>query len=286
MLRQFVKSSVRPIRPSVRPSVCKGQKRHVNFFNINFLVPTQSSPFGGPRKKFTRLISWERTQKSDPHHLFFGGGLGSKKRGPERAIFGHSNFSSLFFPAANLSLFGSCSSDVQQRSVGRVRKQENGLAGLLQVLANPNWSVDWRPCGSDEKSLCKRFWTPFAATRRHLDSCIQTQKPSHPVNLAASRKRCDLESAETLRFLPVPQKIAVIFLQQNLRFCTLRFENAAIFSRLRFFLGDAKLVKAYLVLLPESPPPSDHFQLKLSPLPMTDVSRPSREIFEIGETII
>ena len=29
-----------------------GPKKHINFFNINFLVPTQNPPFWAPRKKF------------------------------------------------------------------------------------------------------------------------------------------------------------------------------------------------------------------------------------------
>ena len=48
---------------------------------------------------FMCLISWERTQKGDPHKLFRGGFLG-QKRGPKRAIFGHKKFSgSSFVPA-------------------------------------------------------------------------------------------------------------------------------------------------------------------------------------------
>ena len=43
------------------------------------------------------LISWERTQKRDPHKLFRGD-FGGPKGGPKRAIFGHKKFSLLFFP--------------------------------------------------------------------------------------------------------------------------------------------------------------------------------------------
>ena len=74
-----------------------------------------------------------------------------------------------------------------------------------------------------------------------LERCVAVR----PLSLA-SRKRCD--------FYPAAHKIAsdfsaissaisaaifLRFLWQNLRFSTLRFENAAIFLRLRFF-GDAK----------------------------------------------
>ena len=52
--REFV-----PAPPSVRS---KGQKKHTNFFNINFLHPTQNLTFGDPTKEFMYLIPWERTQ--------------------------------------------------------------------------------------------------------------------------------------------------------------------------------------------------------------------------------
>ena len=42
------------------------------------------------------LISWELTQKEDPHKLF-GGDFRGQKGGPKRAIFGHKKFSFLFF---------------------------------------------------------------------------------------------------------------------------------------------------------------------------------------------
>ena len=83
---------------SVPPRKIRGPKKHINFFNINFLAPTQNTPFWAPRKKFMCLISCERTQKRDPHKLFWGG-FGVKKGGPKRAIFGHKKFSLLFFPA-------------------------------------------------------------------------------------------------------------------------------------------------------------------------------------------
>ena len=62
----------------------------------------------------------------------------------------------------------------------------------------------------------------------------------------ASRKRCDLKTRKRCDFYSAAQKIASDFsaissaifwrfLRQNLRFSTLRFENAAIFLRLRFF---------------------------------------------------
>ena len=61
------------------------KKKHINFFNINFLPPTQNPPCWAPRKKFMCLISWERTQKKDPHKLVWGYFWGQKGAIPERA---------------------------------------------------------------------------------------------------------------------------------------------------------------------------------------------------------
>ena len=68
----------------------------INFFNINFLPPTQNPEFWAPEKKVMCLISWERTQKRDPHKLFRGGFWG-QNGGPKPAIFSHKKFSLLFF---------------------------------------------------------------------------------------------------------------------------------------------------------------------------------------------
>ena len=91
----------------LRPHNCKRQKKHINIFNINFLAPTQNPQFWAPRKKkktFMRFLSWEPTQKRDPHKLFRGDFLG-QKGGPKRAIFGHKMFSFLcvFFLPLNWS---------------------------------------------------------------------------------------------------------------------------------------------------------------------------------------
>ena len=56
----------------------RGQTKHINFFNINFLAPTQNPRFWTPRKKFMCLISWERTQKRHININFSGGFGGSK----------------------------------------------------------------------------------------------------------------------------------------------------------------------------------------------------------------
>ena len=67
--------------------VGRGPTKHINFFNINFLAPTQNTPFWAPRKKFMCLISLERTQKRDPHKHFWGDLWGQKgvPNGPSSA---------------------------------------------------------------------------------------------------------------------------------------------------------------------------------------------------------
>ena len=61
----------------------KGQKKHINFFKINSLAPTQDRPILGPRKKFMCLISWERTQKRHININFLGAFWGSKTGSPD-----------------------------------------------------------------------------------------------------------------------------------------------------------------------------------------------------------
>ena len=72
------------------------------------------------------------------------------------------------------------------------------------------------------------------------------RKSGSKVPYLASRKRCDLKTRKRCDFYPAAPKnrrrffcdffaIFLRFLRQNLRFSTLRFENAAIFLRLRFF---------------------------------------------------
>ena len=59
----------------------RGPKKHINFFNINFLAPTPQKTFSAPRLKFMCLISWERTRKGT-HINFFGRIFGVKKGVP------------------------------------------------------------------------------------------------------------------------------------------------------------------------------------------------------------
>ena len=80
-----------------------GRKKHINFFNINILAPTQNPPFWAPQKSLCASFPWKECHKGDPHKLFLGI-LGGQKGGPKRSIFGHKEFSLLFFlPLKGLS---------------------------------------------------------------------------------------------------------------------------------------------------------------------------------------
>ena len=68
----------------------KGQKRHINIFNIIFCPPPKTPDFGAPEKKLLCLISWERMQKRDPHEPFRGGFWG-QKRSPQTRHLGLQN---------------------------------------------------------------------------------------------------------------------------------------------------------------------------------------------------
>ena len=84
-------------------------------------------PFWAPRKQFMCLISWERTQKGNPHKLFQAI-LGSK-RGPKLAVLGHKKFSLLFF--------FSCPYKRAPRELQNWRVQGNPPT-LCQPFANPS----------------------------------------------------------------------------------------------------------------------------------------------------
>ena len=84
-----------------RPRMSRGQKKHKNFFNINFLAPTQNPPFWALRKKFMCLISWERTQKGT-HINFFGGIFGVRNGVPNGPFSATKSLVYCFFPALNV----------------------------------------------------------------------------------------------------------------------------------------------------------------------------------------
>ena len=64
--------------------VYRGPKKHINFFNINFLAPDQSTPFLDPRKKFMCLSFPGKERKKGTHINIniFRGIFGVKNREP------------------------------------------------------------------------------------------------------------------------------------------------------------------------------------------------------------
>ena len=73
-------------------SANKGQKKHINFFNINFLSPTQNAPFWAPRKKvYVPLFLGKNAKKEDPQKKFRAN-FGVQKGAPKGAILGHKKF--------------------------------------------------------------------------------------------------------------------------------------------------------------------------------------------------
>ena len=74
----------------------RGAEKAHKLFQHKLFGPHPKPPILCPQKKFMCLISWERTQKRDPHK-FFRGDFWGRKRGPKRVIFGHKKFSLLFF---------------------------------------------------------------------------------------------------------------------------------------------------------------------------------------------
>ena len=64
-------------------------------FQHKLFGPHPKAPFWAPRKKLMCLMSLERTQKGT--HINFFGGIWGVKTGPQRAIFGHKEFSFLLF---------------------------------------------------------------------------------------------------------------------------------------------------------------------------------------------
>ena len=96
-LRQnHLKTHFQPKVGKELPEQFKGQKKHMNFFNINFSPPTRKPPFWAPRKRVYVPHFLGRTQKKGPAQTFSGGFWG-QKGGPKRASLGHKKFCLLFF---------------------------------------------------------------------------------------------------------------------------------------------------------------------------------------------
>ena len=76
----------------------RGPRKHINFLNINFLAPTQNTPFWAPRRKFMCLIPGKGRQKGT-HINFFGWIFGVNKGAPNRPF--SATKSLVYFPALN-----------------------------------------------------------------------------------------------------------------------------------------------------------------------------------------
>ena len=85
-----------------------GLKKHINFFNINFLAPTPNTPFLAPpppqKKVYVRHFLGKDAKKG-PTNFFPGGFLGSK-RGSQKGHFRPQRvwFIDVFLPFLGLSL--------------------------------------------------------------------------------------------------------------------------------------------------------------------------------------
>ena len=63
----------------------RGRKKHITFFNINFLAPTQKTQFGPPEKSSCASFPGKERQKGT--HINFFGGISVSKRGQQTGHF-------------------------------------------------------------------------------------------------------------------------------------------------------------------------------------------------------
>ena len=73
----------------------RGQKKHINLFNINFWPPPQTPDFGPPEKFYVPHFLGKDAKKGT--HISFWGGFLGQKGGSTRAIFGHKRLVYLLF---------------------------------------------------------------------------------------------------------------------------------------------------------------------------------------------
>ena len=111
----------------------KGPKKHINFFNINFLAPTQNAPFWVPRKSLCASFPG-KGRKKGTHINFFGRILGSKgaPNGP--------------FPATKSSVY--CFFPALIPSKPLVWGHNKGVARLFRFV----------PISSSSSGLFRFFW--------------------------------------------------------------------------------------------------------------------------------
>ena len=75
-----------------------GRKKHINFFNINFLAPTQNPPSGPPEKSLCASFPGKEHKKGT-HINFFGGIWGVKHGVPNGEFSATKSLVYFFFPA-------------------------------------------------------------------------------------------------------------------------------------------------------------------------------------------
>ena len=80
------------------PRFPKGQKKHINFFNINFLDPARNPPFWAPRKKLCASFPGKGRQNWT-HINSFRGILGVKNGVPNGPFSATKSLVYCFFPA-------------------------------------------------------------------------------------------------------------------------------------------------------------------------------------------
>ena len=124
--------------------MCREQKKHIHFFNINFLAPTRNTPFSAPRKKFMCFISWPRMQKR-------GGILGSKK-GPQTGIFGHKKFGLLFFSRSSCGWVIRWFCRWVRRWVAHLKRRDSGFCSAISPKSIDHFLIE-EP--GSEKGLSK-----------------------------------------------------------------------------------------------------------------------------------
>ena len=87
--------SRRPLLDFTDRFVDRGQKKQINFCDINSLSSHPKRPILDPQKKSLCASFPRKEHKRDPHKPFRGD-FGGQERGPKRAFLGHKKFSLLF----------------------------------------------------------------------------------------------------------------------------------------------------------------------------------------------
>ena len=114
--------------------ITRGPRKHINFFNINFLARTQSTPSGAQKKKKLCASFPGKGRKKETHINFFGAILGVKKGVPNGPFSATKSLVYCFFPVLNY----------------KVRKLEKAVAvsgvfsGLLHENSGESRENSWK----------------------------------------------------------------------------------------------------------------------------------------------